>query len=237
MSHASTLLRRLAPRTRISEAALILAAFAASACQGSAPPKARGENPPPTATYSQQNGKLTELDFDRDGDGRIDTRAYMDGVLVKSIEIDRDGSGKPDRWEYYEPVTSGAPPAGSPDGHSVIVRAEESNGKGKINRREFYEAGIIARVEEDTDGDGKTDKWETYRGGLVAIVELDLHHRGRAERRFVYRTDGSLDHLEIDPDGDGNFTVSKADGGLDVAPAKSEKSGKNAKRSTGKGGQ
>src|SRR6478609_1498374 len=96
----------------------------------------------PTPTYSQQNGKLSELDFDRDGDGRIDTRAYMDGVLVKSIEIDRDGSGKPDRWEYYEPVTNGVAPAGSPDGHSVIARAEEANGKGKIDRREFYDNGL-----------------------------------------------------------------------------------------------
>ena len=179
----------------------------ASACQGSAAPGSTAEGSKPAATYNQQNGKLSELDFDRNGDGRIDTRAYMDGVLVKSIEIDRDGSGKPDRWEYYEPVTNGVAPAGSPDGHSVITRAEESNAKGKINRREFYEHGIIVRVEEDADGDGRIDKWEQYRDGLVASVDLDLNHRGRAGRRLVYRPDGTLDHLEADPDGDGNFKV------------------------------
>lgn len=192
---------------------LLLAAAMTSACQGSAEPRPAADAPKPTPTYSQQNGKLSELDFDRDGDGRIDTRAYMDGVLVKSIEIDRDGSGKPDRWEYYEPVTNGVAPAGSPDGHSVIARAEEANGKGKIDRREFYDNGLIARVEEDTDGDGKTDKWEQYHGGLLISVDLDLHHRGRPERRLVYRADGTLDHLEADPDGDGEFKVvtSKAD--------------------------
>ena len=192
---------------------LLLAAAMTSACQGSAEPRPAADAPKPTPTYSQQNGKLSELDFDRDGDGRIDTRAYMDGVLVKSIEIDRDGSGKPDRWEYYEPVTNGVAPAGSPDGHSVIARAEEANGKGKIDRREFYDGGLIARVEEDTDGDGKTDKWEQYHGGLLISVDLDLHHRGRPERRLVYRADGTLDHLEADPDGDGEFKVvtSKAD--------------------------
>jgi hypothetical protein len=200
-------LHRLAgPRgRRPSRAALLVAAALASACTGSAAPKPPADAAKPTATYDQQNGKLSQLDFDRDGDGKIDTRAYMDGVLVKSIEIDRDGSGKPDRWEYYEPVVNGVVPAGSPDGHSVITRAEESNRKGKIDRREFYENGVIARIEEDTDGDGRPDKWEQYRGGLLVMVDLDLHHRGRPERRLVYRPDGTLDHLEADPDGDGNF--------------------------------
>jgi len=164
-----------------------------------------------TPTYNQQNGKLSELDFDRDGDGRIDTRAFMDGVLVKSIEIDRDGSGKPDRWEYYEPATGQSAPANSPDGRSVIVRAEETNSKdGKITRREFYDHGIIARVEEDTDGNGRIDKWETYDQGVLSVVELDLKGRGKPDRRFVYRSDGSLDRLEVDVDGHGNFKVKPA---------------------------
>ena len=193
--------------TWTSRVVLVFVTTVASACRGSAAAPPTTETSKPTASYDKQNGKLTQLDFDRDGDGRIDTRAYMDGVLVKSIEIDRDGSGKPDRWEYYEPVTNGAAPAGSPDGHSVITRAEESNAKGKIDRREFYEGGVITRVEEDTNGDGKTDKWEQYRGGLLAAVDLDLHHRGRPERRFVYRTDGTVDHLEADPDGDGKFSA------------------------------
>ena len=219
------------PRLAIRLRFLLLAAAFTSACQGSAAPRpaAADDASKPTATYSQQNGKLSELDFDRDGDGKIDTRAYMDGVLVKSIEIDRDGSGKPDRWEYYEPVTNGVAPAGSPDGHSVITRAEEANAKGKITRREFYEAGLIARVEEDTDGDGKTDKWEQYRGGLLASVDLDLHHRGRPERRLVYRPDGTLDHLETDPDGDGEFKVVSAKAEEDAPKPRASKPAAAAK--------
>lgn len=198
------------PVQRFARCAIaVVATVMAAACGGSTPPppaRAAGTTPTPTATYDQQNGKLSELDFDRNGDGKVDTRAFMDGILVKSIEIDRNGTGKADRWEYYEPVTSGAPPASSPDGHSVIVRAEEANGKGnRVTRREFYENGVISRVEEDTDSDGKIDKWETYQGGLVATVELDLNHRGHPERRFVYRPDGSLDRVEVDAKGDGNF--------------------------------
>jgi hypothetical protein len=169
-------------------AALTLTTAVAVGCGGSAPPPPAAKSSPgattsaPTATYDQQNGKLQELDFDRNGDGKVDTRAYMDGVLIKSIEIDRNGTGKPDRWEYYEPVANGQVPAGSPDGHSIITRAEEANGK-----------------------NGKIDKWETYRDGLVAIVDLDLNHRGKPQRRFVYGPDGSLDHVEVDVKGDGNF--------------------------------
>jgi hypothetical protein len=201
-------------RASTVRAAVAAATAGLVACGGSAPPPPARTQPAtaaPTqaATYDQQNGKLQELDFDRNGDGKVDTRAYMDGVLIKSIEIDRNGTGKPDRWEYYEPVTSGAVPAGSPDGHSVITRAEEANGKnGKITRHEFYENGLISRVEEDTDGDGKVDKWETYEGGLVATVELDLNHRGRPQRRFVYGPDGSLERVETDAKGDGNFKPS-----------------------------
>lgn len=39
--------------------------------------------------------------FDADGDGRPDTRAYMDGDRLTHLEIDDDGDGLTDRWEYY----------------------------------------------------------------------------------------------------------------------------------------
>ncbi len=205
---ASNVIRDLRARARPPRALRLAAgltlAIGAVVCGGAPPnapatsgqPAASTPATSPTASYNEQNGKLSELDFDRNGDGKVDTRAYMDGVLVKSIEIDRDGNGKTDRWEYYEPVMSGSAPAGSPDGHSVIVRAEEANAKnGRVNRREFYSQGLIARVEEDTNSDGRIDKWETYTDGLVATVDLDLKHRGRPERRLVYRPDGSLERV------------------------------------------
>ena len=92
---------------------------------------------------------------------RPNRHAGVHGRCPRKIDRDRPRRQRQARpWESYEPVTNGVAPAGSPDGHSVITRAEESNTKGKINRREFYEQGIIARVEEDTDGDGRIDKWE-----------------------------------------------------------------------------
>ena len=40
---------------------------------------------------------------------------------------------------------------------------------GKVSRREFFEQGSLARIEEDTNGDGALDKWETYVGGVLSV--------------------------------------------------------------------
>jgi hypothetical protein len=164
---------------------------------------ARSASPPEPATraqavYNAQTGQLEELVSDRNGDGKIDTRAFMDGTRIVRVEIDRNGDGTTDRWEYYEPTA---------DGGSVIDRAEEANGKGQvITRREFYENGTLVRVEEDTNGDGRTDKWERYVKGRLASVDLDLDGNGVADRRLVYDPSGDGVQVESDPDGDGVFS-------------------------------
>jgi hypothetical protein len=160
-----------------------------------------------TPVYNQQTGRLEQLVSDRNGDGKIDTRAYMDGVRLKHIEIDLDGDERPDRWEFYAPPSSGRA-AGVPAVGAMIDRAEEAAGSdGRITRREFYVNGVIERVEEDTDLDGRPDKWEFYEAGALARVDLDLRGQGFADRRLVYRADGSFGHVEEDPDGDGRFQV------------------------------
>lgn len=176
------------------------------ACRSSEPTKGKV-----TPIYSAKTGKLEELTLDRNGDGRVDTWALMDGVHLRSIQIDRHGTGKPDRWEYY---TEGTPAAGSSpsagaafDRKTVIVRADEANGPDRtaVTRREFYTDGVLTRVEEDTDFDGRVDKWETYTLGVLTRMDLDISGRGRPDRRLIYRPDGSFDHVEADVKGDGHF--------------------------------
>jgi hypothetical protein len=48
-------------------------------------------------------GRLRLLIYDVDGDGRLDTRSYMDGDRLVSMEIDEDEDGWIDRREYYAP--------------------------------------------------------------------------------------------------------------------------------------
>jgi hypothetical protein len=128
----------------------------------------------------------------------------MDGTVLRRIELDRDANGRPDRWEYYDPSSGpGVPAAGAPP---RIVRAEEANGPGTtVTRREFFEDGVLVRVEEDTDLDGRADKWEAYADGALVRVDLDLGGNGHADRRLVYGPSGAVLRVEADLDGDGGF--------------------------------
>ena len=62
---------------------------------------------------------------------------------------------------------------------------------GKIDRIEFYEKGVLARVEVDSDGDGKADKWETYANGALATVSFDTKHTGSPDTTIDYRKEPS----------------------------------------------
>ncbi len=177
-------------------AALALVSAVASAC--TPPPDLASARAVPE--YHPETGRLTRLSADRDGDGRLDTWAYMDGLQTSRIEIDRTGDGQPDRWEYYEPAPAGAPTP------SRIVRAEERAGAdAPVTRRETYREGALTGVEEDTDGDGRLDNWETYESGRLARLALDTVGKGYPSRRLIYDPDGRV-RVEADLDGDGIFS-------------------------------
>jgi hypothetical protein len=167
--------------------------------------------PPPAQTqttpvYSEKTGRLEEV-VHRDANGKVDTRAFMDGVLVKRIEIDRNHDGRTDRWEYYAAAAPGTTPANSPDGRSMIDHADEANGPtDAVTRHEYYDNGLIARVVDDTDSDGRPDKWEYYQAGVLARVELDLAGKGYPSRRLIYGPDGNVTRVESDDAGTGRFT-------------------------------
>ncbi len=187
---------------RIADVVLTAAALVAAAACGSSRPgdqlAANGISP----VYNQQTGWLEQLLSDRDHDGRNETRAFMDGAVIKYIEIDRNGDGRPDRWEYY----GSSPASGAAPASNLIDHADEANGAGQtITRREFYVDGAIQRVVDDTDADGRPDKWETYERGVLAQVDLDLLGKGRPTQRLRYDAAGHVTAVESDPDGDGVF--------------------------------
>lgn len=175
------------------------------------------------ATYDPSTGRLKRLVYDADKNGTPDTVAYMDGTRVLRIEIDKNEDGKVDRWEYYDAdrklvkVGRSREDNGQPDEWAYqapdgsIARLEISTHRdGKVDRWEYYTGGQLVRVEMDSDGDGRVDQWESYDQGHVVSIAFDTQHRGTPDRRLVYGTNGNVAEVEIDPDGNGHWTLTKA---------------------------
>ena len=172
----------------------------------------------PRPVYDQRTRQLVRLDWDANGDGRIEHRTYFaDGIAVRT-EVDDNRDGIVDRWEYVDRSaavsrigTSSANdgledtwtgPAGA-DGETRIERAQYRDGS--IDRIEVVRGDTLISAEEDANRDGVADKWETWSEGALREAAYDTSFsRGRPDRRLLYH-DGRFVHLESDTDGDGQF--------------------------------
>jgi hypothetical protein len=188
----------------------------------------------PKADYDAATGRLRRLTFDANQNGHNDAVSVMDGTRIDHIELDTDENGAVDRWEYYgagrrlvkvgvsrqnDGIIDAFEFYGQGDGNDdIITRIDVSTRRdNRFDRVEFYTGGVLARVEEDADGDGRVDKWELYRPvanrspgeppSSVTSVAFDEAHRGTATRRLVFADDGTVQRVEIDPDGDGIFVA------------------------------
>ena len=197
-------------------AVALLAVCPFVACSRSEPAKTVAGNAQIQGHYDPTTGKLVSITYDSNKNGKPDTWSYMDGARVVRVEIDKDEDGKIDRWEYYTPdsklekvgwsrANNGKADAWGyqgPDGR--MGKIELAGAGGAITRVEYYEHGVLARVEEDTNGDGRIDKWETWRDGAIASVAFDTANRGTADRRLTYGPGGKVT-VEVDPTGTGDF--------------------------------
>jgi hypothetical protein len=186
--------------------ALAAAAIAVTGCSASPAPEVAGGRVSPT--YRTDTGRLEKLAYDRNGDGREDAWAFMDGTRLLRAELDDNFDGRVDRKEFYSAGASNERAGGTAvvRGQGVLTRVElVSAATGASFREETYDKGVLARAEEDTDGDARTDKWERYENGTLTSVALDTGGRGIPDRRLVYTADGGTPRIETDPDGDGHF--------------------------------
>jgi hypothetical protein len=195
--------------------ALPCLALSGWACAGSPPAGDKALD----AVYDAQTGRLKQLKYDSNRNGKVDTVSFMDGVKVLRIEIDNDEDGRVDRWEYYtadqklERVGFSRSNDGIEDAWSYagsdgnVVRIDVSTRRdGRVTRVERYEGEQQSSAEEDTDGDGQMDKWETFDAGRLVSIAFDSAHKGRPDRRLVYNADGSV-KVEVDPTGAGAWTA------------------------------
>jgi hypothetical protein len=180
------------------------------------------------ASYDKTSGRLRELTFDANKNGRVETWTDMDGNRPLRSRIDSNEDGRIDRWEYYDEAgklfkvgfsrkNDGTPDAwafSTPFGRLERVEMSSSGDDRRVDRWEFYDLSVppsadgtspLLRVEEDTNHDGRPDKWERFENGVVRFVEFDESHDGRPDRRLTYR-DAELVLIETAPDASGTYT-------------------------------
>jgi hypothetical protein len=200
----------------LSVPALACLTLACAACSN--PEKARiKETTRPT--YDKATGRLTQLTYDANRNGRIDTWTDMDGTRPLRSRVDLDEDGKIDRWEYYDERgalakvgfsrkhDAAAPDAwafSGSDGGIARVESSSTADENRIDRRETYENGVMVRVEADTNADGRPDQWETYEAGALKTAALDENGDGAPDRRLTY-AGGALVLIESEPDASGTF--------------------------------
>ena len=185
-----------------------------AACSTSSTPDKSGITP----TYDKTSGRLTELAYDSNHNGKTDTWTEMNGARPLRSRIDSDEDGRIDRWEYYDDqgkltkVGFSRKDDGKPDAWAFVgadgkprrIEISSTADEKKIDRWEHYENDALTSAEEDTNHDGKPDKWESYEGGSLKTASFDENGDGRPDRRLTY-ADGVLVTIETDPDAAGTF--------------------------------
>ena len=206
---------------------LLLGAAVATLVAGCSDPDKDRLKQTTKATYDQSTGRLKELTYDANKNGRIDTWTDMDGTRPLRARVDRNEDGKIDRWEYYDEkgqltkvgfsrTDDGKPDAwafSGPDGKVERIEISRAKDEKKVDRWERYEpkgsapdgVGALLEASDDTNGDGKPDKWETYQSGVLATAAFDENADGRPDRRLTY-AGGNLISIESQPDASGVYT-------------------------------
>jgi antitoxin component YwqK of YwqJK toxin-antitoxin module len=207
-----------APAARARDLAVMLACATSVFFASCSRPRDTPEKAGITATYDSKTGKLTELAYDSNHNGKVETWTEMDGNRPVRTRIDTNEDGKIDRWEYYDAgsklvkIGFSRSDAGKPDawafsgddGKTRRVEISSTFDEHKIDRWEHYLGESITAAEEDTDHDGRIDKWEAYSDGALETAAFDENGDGKADRRLTY-ADGALVAIDSDPDPSGTF--------------------------------
>jgi hypothetical protein len=145
-------------------------------------------------TYLDGN-RLLRGEADQDGDGRIDRWEYFDReARLTEVGSSSANDGVEDTWTWVQPI----------DGEGRVDRARHRDRW--IDRREYFRGGQLTRAEEDTNGDGRTDRWDVYDATVLRMVSFDTSLKGQAaDRRVTYDAGGRFVAVEIDPERDGTF--------------------------------
>ena len=131
---------------------MTLAACSALPAHGCADPERERLKATTRPSYDKVTGKLTELTYDANKNGRIDTWTEMDGTRPLRSRIDANEDGRVERWEYYD-QTGRLSRVGFSRGLQDQPDAwAYSTAEGRVDRIEISSTADPARI----------DRWEFY---------------------------------------------------------------------------
>jgi hypothetical protein len=161
--------------------------------------------------HFREDGSLEIERVDTDGDCEYDTHSYLEGGQVVRLEVDTNQNGVLDLWEEYEDgrrvlqaeargrcVTPTMLFLFAEDGESVVTQEEDRNCNRRPDRLTRFDAEGAPTLrctprERIEFADGRP---------RVAFQDSAEPYDGYADRRQVYGTDGTVELLAVDTNGD-----------------------------------
>jgi hypothetical protein len=145
----------------------LAALLAATGCSNAPPTPGGGTTRP---TYDKNTGRLTQLTFDRNHNGVVDTWTEMNGSRpVRSRAENRPLgvlSGRPARAGRFE---------------------EDTNGDSRPDTWETYEGGVLKTTSFDENGDGRPDRRLTYEDGELTLIESEPDAAGNYQKKVAVK--------------------------------------------------
>ena len=135
-----------------------------------------GDGFPKIKRYMMGSGAdahLDHIEFDFNGDGRVDYIQWFDptGSWVIKDAVDLDGNGTFDVTNHYKkPIGQEAP--------ELTLQEFDTKVAGRVSLWKYYKNGELVRREMDRRGLGRPDYWEYYEGKRLARIERDENADG-----------------------------------------------------------
>lgn len=82
-----------------------------------------------------------------------------------------------------EPAKDAAAPQGNPAPRSI---GSDTNQDGTPDKWEYYEEGVLVKIEADSNFDGKVDEWGVIESGRIVRVEKDSDYDGKVDKWVNY---------------------------------------------------
>ena len=127
----------------------------------------------PDHFYTYANGKISKIEVDRNGDGKIDEWEYFDSEgRPDRIEYDNNFDGRPDVWYFFK--------------NGTVVRSEEDTDfNGKPDWFGYYENGILLRMDCRPNGSEIVIRRLIYEHAVLREEWVDENHDGKFDYKIL----------------------------------------------------